>query len=318
MKDPTDRTETTGTIETVPPALDGERIDRVVAVIGGFTRSDAALAVDNGKVTIGGQVVTSRSRRVRVGDEVVVDAAPTVVVVTLDPDPSIRFDVVYEDADVIVVDKPPGLVVHPGTGTVKGTLVHGLLARYPDLAALAVGDQDIRPGIVHRLDKGTSGLLMVGRTPHAVSHLVAQLAARQVERRYVALAWGRFSARAGLIDAPVGRSDADPTKMAVSAGGREARTRYEVVQQYELPEATALIGCRLETGRTHQIRVHLSAIGHPVVGDAAYGGARRTVASPRVFLHAATLGFRHPVTGELLSFTSDVPKDLAKVLAGLS
>lgn len=306
------------TSEIVPQALEGERIDRVVAVIGGFTRSDAALAVDNGKVTIGGQVVTSRSRRVHIGDEIMVDATPTVVVVTLDPDPSIRFDVVFEDDDVLVVNKPPGLVVHPGTGTIKGTLVHGLLARYPDLAALAVGDQDIRPGIVHRLDKGTSGLLMVGRTSEAVASLVKQLAARSVERRYVALAWGRFSARAGLIDAPVGRSDSDPTRMAVSASGREARTRYEVTQQFEHPEATALVACRLETGRTHQIRVHLAAIGHPVVGDTAYGGAKRTIPSPRVFLHAATLGFTHPVTGERLSFTSELPKDLAAVVATLS
>ena len=220
---------------------------------------------------------------------------------------------VHADADVIVVDKPAGLVVHPGAGNEGGTLVNGLLHAFPELAA--VGDP-ARPGIVHRLDRGTSGLLVVARTPAAYDALVGQLSRREVERRYAALVWGVPESGAGLVDAPVGRSPRDPTRMAVVAGGRDARTRYEVRTAFERP-ASALLTCRLETGRTHQIRVHLAAIGHPVVGDATYGGARAALALDRPFLHAEQLAFDHPTTGARLSFASALPADLEAVLATL-
>src|SRR5439155_23772111 len=176
-----------------------------------------------------------------------------------------------------VVDKPPDLVVHPGAGNAAGTMVAGLLARFPELAG--VGEAD-RPGVVHRLDKGTSGLLVVARTPAAYESLVGQLSSRSVERRYRTLVWGWPEPTTGLVDAPIGRSRRDPTRMAVAAGGREARTGYETERRYHEPVEAALLECRLETGRTHQIRVHLAAIGHPVVGDARYRGARSSFRSP--------------------------------------
>lgn len=304
--------------DQVPEPLGGERLDRVVAVVAGVTRAEAASLVDDGRVRVDGVVVTARARKVAAGSALMVEVRPAVAAVALSPDPSVVFTVVHEDPDLLVVDKPAGLVVHPGSGNQTGTLVHGLLARYPELAALAVGDTAERPGIVHRLDKGTSGLLMVGRNAETVRALVGQLSSRSVSRHYQALAWGRFEATHGLVDAPVGRSDADPTRMTVSAHGREARTRYAVLRAFEHPDPTTLLECWLETGRTHQIRVHLSAIGHPVVGDARYGGTRGAVHSPRPWLHAFSLAFVHPRTGEELHFESPVPEDLQAVLRDLS
>ena len=181
--------------------------------------------------------------------------------------------VVHADADVAVVDKPAGLVVHPGAGHHEGTLVGGLLARFPDLADLVdagVCPAD-RPGIVHRLDKGTSGLLAVARTEPAYRALVAQLADRSMERRYLALVEGTVADDRGEIDAPIGRSTRTPTKMAVAAGGRAARTGFTVLERRTSPRPTTLVELSLQSGRTHQIRVHMAAIGHPVVGDARYG-----------------------------------------------
>jgi 23S rRNA pseudouridine1911/1915/1917 synthase len=299
--------------ETVPPGLAGERLDRFVSVLTGRSRSEAAALVAAGAVSVAGVAVTSGKVRLAEGDAVEVDAGPepgpTVV-----PDPAVGVDVVHEDAEVIVVDKPAGLVVHPGAGHVTGTLVHGLVARYPELAG--VGEPD-RPGIVHRLDRDTSGLLVVARTERARRALVSALVERRVERGYLALVHGVLEADAGLVDAPVGRSARHPTRMTVSERGREARTRYEVVQRWPEPGCT-LLRCRLETGRTHQIRVHLAAIGHPVVGDGTYdGGRRRPVAVPRLFLHATRLAFDHPVTGEHLAFESPLPADLRAVLDAL-
>jgi 23S rRNA pseudouridine1911/1915/1917 synthase len=218
---------------------------------------------------------------------------------------------VYADDDVIVVDKPQLLVVHPGAGNATGTMVAGLLARFPELHG--VGEPE-RPGIVHRLDKGTSGLLVVARTAAAYESLVEQLSTRTVERRYLALVWGAPSPATGVVDAPIGRSRRDPTRMAVSATGREARTRYEVQRRFVEPIDASLLECRLETGRTHQIRVHLGAIGHPVVGDPRYRGARASFAVPRMFLHAHALAFDHPRTHERVSFESPLPADLQGVL----
>jgi len=298
----------------VPAALAGERVDRVVAMLTGLPRGEVARLVERGAVRVGEAPVAARSRRLAEGEVVDVDVPAPSGPEALHGDESVPFAVVHADDDVIVVDKPAGVVVHPGAGVRAGTLVHGLLARFPDLEA-AGGDPG-RPGIVHRLDKGTSGLLVVARTPAARGALVAQLASRAVERRYLALVWGDMEAAQGMVDAPVGRSGADRTRMAVTAEGREARTRYAVRQRYPAHGVT-LLECTLETGRTHQVRVHLAAIGHPVVGDGRYGGARRPLRCPRPFLHAAVLAFDHPATGERMRFESALPADLDAVVGAL-
>lgn len=303
-------------IETIPAALAGERVDRVVAMLTGLPRSDATVLVDAGAVRIGGVPVTSKSRKVAEGDQLEVDVPPAATARRgPEADDAVDIPIVYADDDVIVVDKPPELVVHPGAGNAAATMVSGLLARYPELAA--VGEQE-RPGIVHRLDKGTSGLLVVARTPAAYASLVAQLSDRTVERRYAALVWEWPEPPSGMVDAPIGRSRRDPTRMAISASGREARTRYEVIERFSAPITAARIECRLETGRTHQIRVHLAAIGHPIVGDPRYRGARTAFAVPRPFLHARHLAFTHPTTGERVAFDAPLPADLEAVLARLS
>lgn len=304
--------------ERVPAAVDGQRVDRVVALLTGLPRASVAVLVAGGAVRLDGRAATTRSTRVREGATLEVDvpdapaASPAAGV---RPEPDVEVEVVHADDAVVVVDKPPGLVVHPGAGHAEGTLAGGLLARYPELAG--VGDA-ARPGIVHRLDAGTSGLLVVARTPDAHASLVAQLADRSVERRYWALVAGVPDPPAGVVDAPIGRAAADPTRMAVAAGGRPARTRYHVEDSFSEPLPAAELACRLETGRTHQIRVHLAAIGHPVLGDPRYGGSRSASAAPRPCLHARRLAFAHPATGERLTFDSQLPEDLRRVRAGLS
>ena len=291
----------------VPQSLAGERVDRAVALLTGRTRTEVAELVARGDVRIGNAVVTTRSRRVSAGEtlEVDVPAAPDGVPRA---DAGVAFDVVHADAEVVVVDKPAGLVVHPGAGVRSATLVHGLLARFPDLADQEWPDRE-RPGIVHRLDKQTSGLLVVARTAAAGDALGAQLRARSVDRRYLALAIGAFEHDAGTIDAPVGRGSRDRTRMAVVAAGRDARTHYTVVERFATQPATTLVECKLDTGRTHQIRVHLAAIGHPVVGDSRYRGASLLGLS-RPFLHAYRLAFDHPRTGDRVEFSSVLPPDL--------
>lgn len=307
----------------VPPALEGERVDRALALITGLSRREVNDVLDAGRVTIGRRVVSSHSRKVHSGEKLSVAGDLQVVGrPSPAPDPAIGFRVVHEDEAVLVVDKPAGLVVHPGNGNWEGTLVHGLLARFPDLAALAIEDREQRPGIVHRLDKGTSGLLVVARTEEARADLTRQLARRSAKREYVSLVYGRLESDAGVVDAPLGRSDIDRSRIRIQTGGRSARTRYSVEQRLDSPVAATLLRCRLETGRTHQIRVHLSSIGHPVVGDDRYGGRHRPGAPEmprdRPFLHAAELGFVHPVTGEPVRFTSPLPADLVAVLAQFS
>jgi len=302
-------------IERIPAALAGERVDRVVAMLTGLTRAEVSDLIAEGAVAVRGRVVVKPSVRLAEGDELAVevpDAAPEPMAV---PEPDVEVPIVHADDDVIVVDKPQELVVHPGAGNARGTMVAGLLARFPDLAG--VGEPE-RPGIVHRLDKGTSGLLVVARTPDAYDSLVAQLSSRTVERRYLTLVWGVPEPATGVVDAPIGRSRRDPTRMAVSSTGREARTRYEVLQRFTEPIDAALLECRLETGRTHQIRVHLAAIEHPVVGDPRYRGKRTSFATPRMFLHAHSLTFDHPRTGERISFRSPLPADLQEVLDRLT
>ncbi|HLT70653.1 MAG TPA: RluA family pseudouridine synthase [Acidimicrobiales bacterium] len=300
--------------EVVPRALDGQRLDRVVALVTGRSRSEAAELVDGGAVLVDGRPVTSRTHRVAEGETLDITVPDAPEETAPQPDPAVPVPVVHEDDDLVVVDKPAGLVVHPGAGRHEGTLVNGLLARYPEIAG--VGQPD-RPGIVHRLDKGTSGLLLVARSPRAHEALVRMLAGRAVERRYRTLVWGAPSSATGVIDAPIGRSARDRTRMAVTVTGKPARTRYEVVRTYRDPVEVTELVCHLETGRTHQIRVHLGSIGHRVVGDRRYGGDRQSLPLDRPFLHAEHLALDHPVTGERLAFTSPLPADLAAVLARL-
>jgi 23S rRNA pseudouridine1911/1915/1917 synthase len=193
-------------------------------------------------------------------------------------------------------------------------LVNGLLARFPELAGVG---EPVRPGIVHRLDAGSSGLLVVARTQDAADHLIGQFADHEATRVYLALVWGHPSAPHGIIDAPIGRSRRDPLRMAVVADGRWARTEYRVLEHFDRPADLALLECRLETGRTHQIRVHLSSINHPLVGDPIYGQRRPKLQVERPFLHAAELAFEHPGTGETVSFRSELAADLAARLATL-
>ena len=302
--------------EEVPAALAGERVDRVLALLTGLTRAEVAELIARGDVSISGVVATKPSRKLRLGEVVEAEVPERRAPDKPEPDAEVDFTVVYADDAVIVVDKPADLVVHPGAGNQKGTLVSGLLARFPDLIGLDTGDSD-RPGIVHRLDRGTSGLLVVARTVEAYASLVAQLSARTAERRYLALVIGHVEPAVGVIDAPVGRSSGDPTRMAVTTSGRDARTGYEVVRTYAEPVATSEIRCRLETGRTHQIRVHFAAIGHPIVGDQRYGGARPAFAIERPFLHAVELAFDHPTSGDRVRFSSPLPADLEAFRAGL-
>lgn len=306
--------------EVVPPALDGERIDRVVAMMTDLPRSEVSRLVQVGSVRIDGATIATRSRKVKEGEVVEVDVPERVTDEALEPDPSVEIDIVHHDDDIIVVDKRAGVVVHPGAGHGTGTLVQGLLARFPELARLpeaGAGEAD-RPGIVHRLDAGTSGLLVVARSVRAYHDLVRQLGARDVQRHYRSLVLHTVEANAGEVDAPIGRSDGDPTRMTVANAGREARTRYEVLARYREPVPTTELSCRLETGRTHQIRVHLAAIGHPVVGDGRYGGDRPAIPLARPFLHAERLGFVHPTSGETMSFVSELPEELERVRATLA
>ena len=296
----------------VPEALAGERLDRAVALLTGWTRSEVQDLVEAGSVLLDGERV-AKSRKLEAGSVVELLAEPEVAWL---PAPDAGVDVVVrrEDDDIVVVAKPAGLVVHPGAGHPEGTLVNGLLALYPEIAD--VGDP-ARPGIVHRLDRDTSGLLVVARSQPAYEGLVEMLAAHDVERRYDALVWGVPSSPRGVIDAPIGRSVRRPTRMAVREGGRSARTAYEVVEAYREPDVARLV-CRLETGRTHQIRVHLQAINHPVVGDAAYGGRRAAIALDRPFLHAGGLAFAHPVTGEPVAVEEPLAPELAALLDQLA
>ena len=302
--------------EIVGSALDGLRLDRAVALVADVSRSVAARLVATGGVRLNGAVVTSGTRRVAEGESLAVH-----IDLRADPqpaaDPDVVFGTVFEDPDLLVVDKPAGLVVHPGAGHDSRTLVHGLLARYPDIAG--VGDP-YRPGIVHRLDRGTSGLLVVARTERTHRLLVEQMRAHQPERVYCALVQGHPEAPSGLIDAPIGRSSRNPQRMTLTDRGRPARTRYTVERRYDQPARVALLECQLETGRTHQIRVHLRAIGHPVVGDPTYGPGRAddVFGLSRPFLHARSLSFSHPVSGRTVQAESPLPDDLAAVLDSLS
>ena len=300
----------------VPALLEGVRVDRGVAMVANVSRAAAAELVSAGRVLIDGRPVASGRMSLRTGSILTV-LLPEGGHAGVAAEPGVRFSVVHADELVVVVDKPAGLVVHPGAGNDAGTLVGGLLARFPDLADLVASGvcPADRPGIVHRLDKGTSGLLAVARTEDAYRDLVGQLATRTMERRYLALVRGLVADDRGEVEAPIGRSARTPTKMAVRAAGKPARTAYVVRERRrDASDPTTLLELSLQSGRTHQIRVHLSAIGHPVVGDARYGSADARLGPGRFFLHAFRLGFDHPGTGARMEFTSALPRDLTAYL----
>ena len=302
-------------IETIPASLAGVRIDRVVSLIADISRNAAAALIEAGGVSVDGSVVVSGKEKMTEGQAIVIDVAQARGPELPAADTAKSMDVVYSDDDVIVVNKEAGVVVHPGAGNQSGTMVNFLLADYPDIAG--VGDP-MRPGLVHRLDAGTTGLIVVARTQQAYESLVEQLSSRSVTRVYSVLVWGNPISLNGVIDAPIGRDQRDPTRMAVVVDGRASRTHYAVQQSFHEPKDAALVECRLETGRTHQIRVHLASIGHPVVGDATYGGVRAGLRAGRPMLHARELAFDHPHTGERRTFTAPIPDDFSSLLSLLS
>jgi 23S rRNA pseudouridine1911/1915/1917 synthase len=298
--------------ETLPAALDGERIDRIVSLIADISRADATKLIADGGTEVDGVVAMSGKIRLREGQTVVVDLDKVPVEVLPGPDPSVAVDVVYSDDDIIVVNKTAGLVVHPAAGHGMGTLVNGILHLFPEVADVG---QPARPGIVHRLDSGTTGMMVVARSQRAYDSLVAALTDHSVGREYLALTWGWFDSPTAVVDASIGRDPRNPMKMAVVNTGKWARTHLEVVQTFNEPALLSLVQCTLETGRTHQIRVHLSAVGHAVVGDSMYGGAKSALKANRPLLHAAKLTLVHPGSGEEMQFEAGLPSDMEAIIA---
>ncbi|MCC7243118.1 MAG: RluA family pseudouridine synthase [Acidobacteria bacterium] len=304
---------------TVPPEAEGERLDRYVAAeVPGHSRSQVQRLIDGGHIVVPRVKTTKANTQLRAGDEVSVtlpELVPTVLVAQ-----DLPLDVLFDDEDVVVVNKPAGLVVHPAAGNEDGTLVNALLHRISGLSGIG-GER--RPGIVHRLDKGTSGVMVVAKHDRAHQELSRQFHDREVEKEYVALAWGLVQQRK-RIDASIGRDPGNRLRMSTRATrARNAVTRVTWARDLQ---GVTLLRVAIATGRTHQIRVHLSAIGHPVVGDALYGGVRRRVPArlravqrlSRPFLHAERLAFTHPRTGERLSFIAPLPVDLEAVLAAVT
>jgi 23S rRNA pseudouridine1911/1915/1917 synthase len=305
---------------------EGERLDRFLARrLAGLSRSRLKQLIEAGCVSAGGATLSEPSQRVKPG-QVFAIAVPEAVAATPQGE-AIALDIVYEDDDLIVVDKPAGMVVHPAPGNSGGTLVNALIAHCG--ASLSGIGGERRPGIVHRLDKDTSGLIVAAKNDATHQALSADFAARRIERRYLAVVWGRPTPNEGEVEGAIGRHPVDRKRMAlVKRGGKPALTRYKVIEA--LGPAASLIECRLATGRTHQIRVHLAAMGHPLLGDPVYGrktAARRARLGPvgqaalatfrRQALHAASLGFLHPRTKAWLAFASALPADLQRLIKAM-
>lgn len=312
----------------VAPDLAGERLDKALASLSGLSRSRLQALITESGVFEEGKAVADSARRVRAGDVFVV-VIPAAVPAAPEPE-NIPLAVVFEDDDLLVIDKPAGMVVHPAAGNPTGTLVNALLAHCGGSLSGIGGVR--RPGIVHRLDKDTSGLIVVAKNDQAHRGLTAQFADRTLSRTYQAVVWGLPSPGTGRIEGNIGRSAADRKRMAVVAsGGKAAATRYRVAQSFG--RSAALVECTLETGRTHQIRVHMAHAGHPLIGDPLYGHGRAGRPSganaaalpahvrsalldfPRQALHAAALTFVHPSTGETLRFAAGMPPDLEALVA---
>ena len=291
--------------QVIPDRLAGERADKIVAELAGVSREKARRLFEEG-VTVNGSPVDPNNR---ISGGSIEFARPIADIGTVAED--VPFEVRLEDQAVLVIDKPAGIVVHPGAGRKTGTLASGLLHRYPELEGIG---QEGRWGIVHRLDQGTSGLLLVARTAASFEFLTTEMAARRIHRSYLALVHGVPAMPTGTIDAPIGRDPVHPTRKKVVPDGRAARTHYRVREEFG---KSSLLEVDLETGRTHQIRVHLSTIGHPVVGDRSYTRRADPVRVKRIFLHAARIVFNHPVTGAETVVESPLPADLAASLESI-
>jgi 23S rRNA pseudouridine1911/1915/1917 synthase len=290
---------------TIEENLAGQRIDKALSVLEAeWSRSFVQQLIKEKHVLVNGQQVKV-NYKCSIEDQIEIQVP--------DPEPldvipeKMNLDIVYEDSDVLVVNKPRGMVVHPAAGHVTGTLVNGLMAHCKDLSGI---NGILRPGIVHRIDKDTTGLLMVAKNDHAHESLVEQLKAKTTTRKYITIVHGIIPHNEATIDAPIGRDKQDRQKMAIVDNGRDAVTHFKVIESFE--EYT-LVECQLETGRTHQIRVHMKYIGHPVAGDPKYG-PRRTLSINGQALHAAVLGFNHPTTGKYLEFEAPLPEDMNKLL----
>ncbi len=295
---------------TVPSDAVGLRLDKFLAdALPALSRATLQRLIRDGDVRVEGRAARP-SQRVAGGETVEVNVPPPVPL-DVAPAPDIPLDIVYQDADLLVLNKPAGLVVHPANGHADDTLVNALLAHVPDLAGIG-GVQ--RPGIVHRLDKDTSGLLLVAKNDVAHQALQAQFKDRRVDKAYLALVEGHISPPRGRIDAPIGRDPRDRKKMAVATGGRPAQTEYRVL---ETLDDTSLVEAKLLTGRTHQIRVHLASIGYPIVGDRLYGRRKARHGLGRQFLHAWRLAFDLPRSGERVTFLAPLPDDLRALLVQL-
>ena len=316
----------------VPSDQAGQRLDRVLAsLLPDLSRSRLENLIDQGAVTRGGATIKDANHRVKGGETY--DIAVPEAVPARPRGQDIPLNVVYEDKDLIVIDKPAGLVVHPAAGNPDGTLVNALIAHCGE-SLMGIGGE-LRPGIVHRLDKDTSGLLVAVKTERAMASLAKQFANHTIERAYHAVVWGSPRLGDGVIEGQIGRNPFDRKRMAVlRGGGKLARTRYRVIERFG-PDArpfASLVECRLETGRTHQIRVHLTHLGHPLIGDPSYGRARQaprpktpaeTVAFAaaadfsRQALHAYVLGFQHPTLHKTMRFESPWPSDFALLVQAL-
>ena len=295
----------------VDASMAGSRIDEILFSTGDFlSRSKAADAIKQGLVTLNGKDAKPGNKP-KEGDTIAYslpEALPSEV-----QGEDIPLDVIYEDDYLMVINKPAGLVVHPGNGHYGGTLVNALVYRNDDIEA----GTSSRPGIVHRIDKDTSGLLAIAKTEEAMLGLQAQLVDHSMHREYLALVLGIITENSGKIIAPLGRSKEDRVKFAVDLEGKEAVTHFEVKKRFLKSKAT-LVDCRLETGRTHQIRVHMEYIGHPVIGDPLYGKGNRVLYDKGQLLHAYRLSFTHPITKENMSFEAPLPPHFEEVLSLLS
>lgn len=285
----------------------GERLDRVLSeLLSDLSRAHIQRLIKKGEITVKGATVVKPSTRLEGGETITINIPP------VEPQPllaeRIPLDIIYQDDEVVVVNKPAGMVVHPAIGHSSGTLVNALLAHVPQLA-LVGGTR--RPGIVHRLDKDTSGLIVVALTETTRLAIKAQFQERTVRKSYLALVEGVLSPPEGIVDAPVGRSKHRRKRMAVTQGGREAQTEYHTLEAYD---AHTLVMAFPKTGRTHQIRVHFAFLGHPLVGDQVYGRRKQTVPLKRQFLHAQHLTFTLPASGRELALTAPLPGDLTHVL----